>query len=89
MIRRKPIRRVSKKHAAELRTYSELRKQFLTDRPYCEARLCKGSLATEIHHMAKRGKNLNNVATWLPVCRCCHVYIEEHKSWARANGLLE
>lgn len=87
--RRTPIRRVSKKHAAELRVYSGLRAKFLAERPYCEARLCLGSLATEVHHTAKRGKNLNNVETWLPVCRPCHTYIEEHKSWARANGLLE
>lgn len=54
--------------------------------PPCQ--LC-GAQATDIHHKAKRGKNLNNVDTWMAVCRKCHNRIEDNKSWARANGLLE
>lgn len=36
MKRKKPIRRVSKKRAADMKKYSALRKQFLADRPLCD-----------------------------------------------------
>ena len=45
--------------------------------------------ATEIHHVAKRrGAMLNDERNWLAVCRHNHERIEQHKSWARANGYL-
>lgn len=87
--RRAYIRRTSKKHSAALATYRKLRVAFLTERCRCEAQVaCEGSPATEVHHTAKRGKNLNNVETWLPVCRPCHDWIEDNKSKARELGLL-
>lgn len=36
MKRKKPIRRVSKRRAAEMKQYSALRKHFLAERPICE-----------------------------------------------------
>jgi len=46
--------------------------------------------ATEIHHVAKRyGSRLNDMSKWLAVCRGMHLYIEQDKTWARANGLLD
>src|SRR5690242_114691 len=63
------IRPFSKKRQQLNRTYSTLRKQFLTILPNCEARLegCTG-VATDVHHRKGRGKNLLKVETWLPVC---------------------
>ena len=47
-------------------------------------------LATEIHHVAKRyGSRLNDTSKWLAVSRWMHLRIEQDKTWARANGLLD
>ena len=44
--------------------------------------------ATDIHHKARRGKNLNNTETWMAVCRPCHMKIETHGKWAREQGYI-
>jgi 5-methylcytosine-specific restriction endonuclease McrA len=97
-MKRTPLRRVSKKRAKENRQYSVLSDEYLLENPLCEAGIvlmvngiesnCK-RCASEIHHKAKRGKNLNNVETWIPVCRPCHNWIENNKRIARELGLLE
>lgn len=47
-------------------------------------------LATEIHHVGKRyGSRLNDTSKWLAVSRLMHLRIEQDKTWARANGLLD
>ena len=47
-------------------------------------------LATDIHHVSKRyGSRLNDTSKWLAVCREMHERIEQNKSWARDNGLLD
>lgn len=76
---------VSKKHKVELAEYSKKRKVYLLCNPHCE--IC-GVMATDIHHKARRGKNLNNEETWMPVCRPCHNYIESNGKWAREKGYL-
>jgi hypothetical protein len=53
--------------------------------PFCE--ICNEP-ATDIHHKARRGKNLNNEETWMSVCRRCHMKIESNGKWARENGYL-
>lgn len=83
--RGKPLNRVSKKHKAELAVYSDKRKTYLLLNPYCE--IC-GVLATDIHHKERRGKNLNNEETWMPLCRPCHQKVESNGKWARENGYL-
>lgn len=88
MLRRTPLKRVSKKHQAELAIYRKLRAEYLQTHPRCEFVGCFSN-STEIHHKEKRGKNLNNVETWRALCRKCHTYIEDHKSWSRANGWLK
>lgn len=52
---------------------------------FCE--IC-GEAATDIHHKARRGKNLNNTETWMPVCRLCHARLHDNPKWARENGYL-
>lgn len=84
----KPIRQVSKKRSIENRKYSVLRKEFLTQKPQCEAKLsgCQKK-STDVHHKAGRGDNFLNVRTWLAVCRCCHIWIEENPEKAKELNL--
>lgn len=89
--RRIPIRKYSKKRSKDNRSYSALRKEFLSEHPECEARLkmCRGE-ATDIHHMAGRvGDNLLDTDTWLAVCRPCHLWIEAHPEQSKELGLSE
>ena len=91
-IRRTPLRRVSKKHAAALAKYYELRRAFLSEQTLCEGFKvglagCEGD-AVEVHHQKGRGIHLNDVSTFLAVCRPCHEFIHQHPSQARARGWL-
>lgn len=83
------MRRVSRKQAARLRVYSQLRRQFLEARPWCEAPGC-GQPASEVHHRAGRvGALLLDTETWLPVCARDHHWITEHPAEAYELGLSE
>lgn len=72
-------------------------RHFLALHPNCEAGPilanlshysgCKGH-SNQVHHMHRRGSNLNVEATWLAVCPHCHHFIETHASVARSLGLL-
>ena len=84
--RNKPMNRVSDKHRKELKEYSKIRHDYFMLNHFCE--IC-GNAATDIHHKARRGKNLNNTETWMPVCRPCHMRIESNGKWARENGYLQ
>jgi hypothetical protein len=88
MLRRTPLKRVSKKHQAELVIYRKLRAEYLKNHPTCAFVGCIRN-STDVHHVCKRGKNLNNVETWRALCRECHMYVENNKSWARLNGWLK
>jgi uncharacterized protein YlaI len=83
---KKRINRVSKKHRINLAVYSDARKTYLLSNPYCEVCGCE---ATDIHHKARRGKNLNNTDTWMAICRLCHQRVESNGKWAREMGYLE
>jgi uncharacterized protein YlaI len=87
-MKRSPLRRCSKKHAKELETYRVLRLSYLSEHQFCEMDGC-GNRANQIHHKEKRGKNLNNIDTWMALCPDCHTKIEDNKSWARENNLLK
>lgn len=93
-MKRTPLRRVSKKRAAELVTYRSLKEYILKERPYCEmpsptgAVSCLGRSA-QIHHMKGRaGPLLNDVRWWMAVCASCHTYIEDHKKEMRARKVI-
>jgi hypothetical protein len=74
---RVPIKKVSDKHKKELAVYSVLSKQYKEKNPHCEAKLTGCQYYTsDVHHKAKRGVNLNNIDTWMPVCRSCHHKVE-------------
>lgn len=82
---RKPMNRVSDKHRKELKEYSKIRYDYFMLNHFCE--IC-GEAATDIHHKARRGKNLNNTETWMPVCRLCHTKLHDNPKWAKENGYL-
>lgn len=76
----KPIPKMSKKLAVETRKYSGkggTREEHLKENPYCQIRLigCE-NVATQVHHCAKRGKNLNNKETFKSACQHCHDKVE-------------
>ena len=88
--KRKRLNPVSMKRGAAMKEYAKKRKAYLT-RGTCEASIvgvCKGKM-TEIHHAQGRGSNLNNVNTWVGVCRPCHNWIHSHPKTARHFGLLK
>ena len=88
-MKRSPLRRISKKQQERLRIYGPLRKQYLQEHPVCELPECNAA-STDIHHTKKpRSTYMNDVDTWLAVCRICHSRIENNKAWARENNLLE
>ena len=86
-LRRTRIRRVSKKRAKDMKSYSLLREGFLMANPTCM--VCYESPATEVHHKRKRGKHYLDVDTWLSTCRECHMHIHSDPSWAKERGFLE
>lgn len=87
-----PLRKVSKKRSSEFRIYSQLRKAYLEQHPYCQFKdglsLCFCQ-ATEIHHKAGREKKwLNMVNFWVGLCSKHHDFIEKNRSWSYDNGFL-
>jgi hypothetical protein len=82
------IPKTSPKMKQELKTYSVLRKEYLKKHPECQLKLigCV-SEATDIHHLDKRGKNLNNTDTWLSACRPCHSTLHDKLSAKEARDL--
>lgn len=81
----KRISPVSKNRARKLREYTDLKKKFLEEHRKCQANLpdC-GVTVTDLHHKGGRGKNLNEVSTWLAVCRKCHDKIHNSMSMEEA-----
>ncbi len=84
------MRNQSKKMGKITRSYSKMRKEFLLNKPMCHARIYKCSLrATDIHHMRGRGKYHLDTETWLPVCRNCHMWIEENSEDSKELGFSD
>jgi len=86
----KSIPTISKKMKETVDQYTKIRTAYLVVNPSCKARLvgCT-SVATDVHHKAGRGENHLRIATWLPVCRTCHTWIELHPKEAKELGLSE
>jgi hypothetical protein len=86
---KKSIRKVSDKMKEQLKIYSVLSKKFKEDNPLCMAKYKDCTIfTTDVHHKAKRGKNLNNVETFMAVCRTCHNTIHENPYDAKEKGFL-
>jgi hypothetical protein len=88
LLKRSSLRKVSKKHAKELRTYSKLRKAFLEEHTTCQYPGCS-SRAEDLHHKAKRGKFLNDTTQFMAVCRYHHDFIHQNPAISRYNGYLK
>jgi hypothetical protein len=82
--------KVSDHQKEALKIYKVLRTNFLKINSTCKARIsstCSGK-ATDVHH--KKGRSfLNDVTTFLAVCRDCHIFIESHPLEAKEKGLSE
>lgn len=85
-----PLRSKSSKLEALEKLYSKLRLEYLDKNPSCQAYLpgCT-RIATDIHHKKGRGPFLLDIASWLPVCRKCHTWIELNPEEAKELNLSE
>ena len=79
------LKAFSNRKREENEKYKVARNLYFTNQPDCE--VC-GCPATDIHHKAKRGKNLYNMETFMAVCRLCHNKIHDNPAWARELGYL-
>ncbi len=87
---RKKIKQMSSKMRKTEMAYRTLRKAFLDHNPVCKASLVKCTVnATDVHHMKGRGKYHLDTTTWLPVCRSCHMFIEENPDVAYEFGFSQ
>lgn len=83
------MRAVSKRRAAQLRTYRKLRDEYLTGHPRCEFPEC-GQVASDLHHKAGRvGALLTDVTRWAALCRPCHRWVTENPAAAYELGISE
>lgn len=80
-----PISATRRRHLA---IYTKLKRAFLEAHWRCLA--CYGHRnAQDVHHARGRISTLLiDRRFWLPVCRTCHNWIQEHPSKARELGLL-
>jgi hypothetical protein len=89
----KPIKARSAKRAKDDRVYLKLRSEYLTNNPYCQARLSNCTYtATEIHHKhsgTDRNKYYLITPTWMGVCRNCHNEIHDNPKRAKELGFLK
>lgn len=88
---RQRVKPVSDKRKELNKEYFKLVEQFKKDNPECKAKVngnCT-KITDDPHHRKGRGEYLLDVSTWLPVCRNCHIYIENHPKEAKAKGWSE
>lgn len=95
MKRGKPLRRVSKKRAAENKTYAKQRAEFLAKHLHCEICIAMclfvGEMRppSDVHHQnGRNGRRLLDEAYWLAVCREHHQWIHDNPKEARQRGWL-
>lgn len=75
--------------------YLKLRKEFFNGKnKYCQARIPNvcSNLATDVHHKkggSDRCVTLEQLDTWIAVCRNCHNWIHDHSQEAKDLGLEE
>lgn len=81
------IPKFSKKRIKELAEYRIKRDKYMKDNLICEFKGCK-RLGNDLHHKAKRGKNLCDETTFMSVCRNHHNWIHEHPIESKELGYL-
>jgi len=98
----KVIPKMSEKRAKQIEEYMKKRKDYLRERPLCNAwsrihgwamdaglKAFRRERATEIHHKRGRiGKMLLDERFWVAVSRTSHNWIHAHPTEARKLGLL-
>lgn len=90
-----PVKKRSKKQSAREREYLKIRKIWFKDpeNQKCKIRMTEKCIedqqpASDVHHSAGRiGDNLLDTSTWVPGCRLCHIYAEEHPKEAYEKGV--
>lgn len=87
-LKRKPLRRQSKKRAAESKIYSAKRAAFLEAHPMCERSHCY-KRAVHVHHKKRRGKHYLDESTYSALCADCHTWVHQHRKDAQLLGLLK
>jgi 5-methylcytosine-specific restriction endonuclease McrA len=90
-LHRSPLRRQSKHHRANQRSWSKVTAERIRDcggrcqvnGPTCQIR------ATEGHHILARSQGGRHEAgNCLPACHACHLHIGTHRAWAVARGFI-
>jgi len=87
-----PLKKVSKSQRRKLKTYFEVRNEFLRDNPACLICVVRGltpAPATEVHHLFGRSNSLLcDVRGFCPSCKSCREWPHANPKEARELGLL-
>ena len=89
------IKKKSIKQLVREKEYLRIRKLWLKDpeNQKCKIRMTEKCIedqqpALDVHHSIGRiGDNLLDTSTWVPGCRLCHIYAEEHPKEAYEKGV--
>ena len=84
--RKTPLKKQSAKMKEKTKIYTKLRKEFLSENGICK--VCLSNPSEHVHHIERRGKNHNEVSTFMAVCSLCHTAIHDNVSWAKEKGYL-
>ena len=87
-MKRSPLRRVSKKTAAENRKIAPLRKAYKAEFHMCMR--CLRRLSEDVHEIAKgshRAKAKMLPSCWLSLCRECHCSMDDYRIWPVSKQL--
>ena len=88
--KQKKIAFASPKRALQNKEYSEQRKVFLEDHPFCEAKIegigCLGASSQVHHRLGRLGDLLLDQKYWLAVDSVCHEWIEKFPAKSKELG---
>jgi hypothetical protein len=89
--KRKKLPMKSEAQKKEDSLYAVLKKEWAKTHRYCVPCRDVGKFTKAEpypHHIRGRGRLLNDVRFWLPICVGCHHKIENDRAWARRMGYL-
>jgi hypothetical protein len=92
---RKMIRAVKPSRVKENKAYAAIKIAWASvpKNQFCQAYCKLAGIITKAlpypHHVRGRGKLLNDIRFWLPVCAHCHDRIEKNRAEARKHGFLK
>lgn len=85
----KPIAKVAKKRAAELRLYEKEKVDYLNDHSVCEFPGCDSVLVTLHHKRGRSGKMVYNKKHFIALCWPHHSFAEENATKAKQLKISE